>query len=105
MAPWDFFFLFFFFEIHEEITLGEKNKTPNKALAAEIKLGMNICGDNGFEYACLKICNTDVKNLDHQLRWFGVSTKSWGSKHRDRDEQGEWTNKPREKVDITKILT
>jgi hypothetical protein len=71
-----FFSFFFFFEIHEEITLGEKNKTPNKALAAEIKLGMNICGDNGFEYACLKICNTDVKNLDHQLRWFGVSTKS-----------------------------
>jgi hypothetical protein len=42
----------------------------------KFKLRMKICGGNASEEAGLKICDTDVKNRGHQLRWFSVAGKN-----------------------------
>jgi hypothetical protein len=59
---------------------------------------MKVRGYNASEDAGLKIRDTDVKNWGYQLRWFGVGTEPKGSKYsNNREEQGERTNKFRNK--------
>jgi hypothetical protein len=47
---------------------------------------MKVRENNVFEDASLVICDIDVKNRDHQLRWYWLWIELCEPKNRNKDE-------------------